>query len=117
MQSPLFGATRRVYPSRGGPPGESLLRRPDEKGSITLDYRFTGESWTGLEWFYSGDRQDFGGITLESYNLLNLRAGWSFSPWWRLELRGDNLLDEDYEPAYGFNSAGRSWYVSLAWAP
>jgi len=95
--------------------GEALLRRPDEKGSISLDRRFENGSWLGLEWFYSGERKDFGGITLDSYNLLNLRAGWAFSPTWRAELRGDNLTDEFYEPAYGFNTAGRSWFVSLAW--
>jgi vitamin B12 transporter len=97
--------------------GESLLRRPDEKGSITLDHKFTDGSWVGLEWFVSGERTDFGGIKLDAYNLFNLRAGWLFKPAWRLELRGDNLLDEDYEPAFGFSSSGRSYYVSLAWLP
>jgi vitamin B12 transporter len=97
--------------------GESLLRRPDQKGSISLDRRFASGSWLGLEWFYSGKRQDFGGITLDSYNLLSLRGGWVFAPAWQLELRGDNLSDKTYEPAYGFNAAGRSWYVSLTWKP
>jgi vitamin B12 transporter len=96
---------------------EPLLRRPDQKGSITVERRFSTGSWIGLEWFYSGKRQDFGGITLASYNLFNLRAGWEFATSWLLELRADNLADEDYEPAFGFNSAGRSWYVSLAWMP
>ena len=71
----------------------------------------------GLEWFHSGRRSDFGGVTLDRYNLLNLRGGWAISPAWRLELRADNLADEDYEPAYGFNAAGRAWYLSLAWLP
>jgi vitamin B12 transporter len=97
--------------------GKSLLRRPDEKGSVTLDYKFLNGSWLGLEWFVSGDRKDFGDIKLDSYSLLNLRAGYLFTPDWRLEFRGDNLLDKDYEPAFGFNSAGRSFYLSLAWIP
>lgn len=97
--------------------GESLLRRPDEKGSITVDRKFDNGSWLGLEFFVSGKRQDFGGVTLDGYSLLNLRAGWVFTPAWRLEFRADNLLDEDYEPAFGFNSPGRSAYVSLAWLP
>ena len=97
--------------------GESLLRRPDEKGYITLDHKFANGSWLGLEWFVSGGRNDFGGIKLDRYSLFNLRAGWLFTPAWRLELRGDNLLDEDYEPAFGFNNAGRSYHVSLAWMP
>lgn len=97
--------------------GEPLLRRPDQKASITLERQFAGGSWIGLEWFYSGKRPDFGGITLDHYNLINLRAGWIFSPSWRVELRGNNLANEDYEPAYGFNAAGRSWFISLAWMP
>jgi len=97
--------------------GEPLLRRPEQKGSITADRNFSNGSWLGLEWFHSGKRLDFGGITLNSYSLVNLRAGWVLNPAWRLELRGDNLLDEHYEPAYGFNAAGRSWFISLAWMP
>jgi vitamin B12 transporter len=96
--------------------GQSLLRRPDEKGSITLDRHFKNGSWLGLEWFASGERDDFGGITLRAYQLVNLRAGLALNDSLRVELRGDNLLDEEYEPAYGFNSAGRSWFLSLAWA-
>jgi vitamin B12 transporter len=97
--------------------GDSLLRRPDEKASVSLDYHFANGSWAGLEGFWSGERLDFGGITLDSYALLNLRAGWVFADRWQLELRGENLADEDYEPAFGFNSAGRSFFVSVAWRP
>ena len=97
--------------------GEDLLRRPRNKGSLTLDRRFSNGSWVGIEWFHSGQRSDFGGITLDSYDLLNLRAGWSVAPAWRVELRGDNLSDEIYEPAYGFNASGRAWFLSLAWLP
>lgn len=97
--------------------GEALLRRPGEKGSVTLTRQFGEGSWVGAEWFYSGAREDFGGVTLPAYHLLNLRAGWAFAAAWRLELRVENLADEEYEPAYGFNGAPRSWLVSLAWLP
>ena len=97
--------------------GQSLLRRPDEKASITVDRLFDGGSWIGFEWVYTGNRDDFGGIPLESYRLLNLRGGWKFLPEWQFEVRGDNLADEDYQPAGGFNAPGRSWFISLAWMP
>jgi vitamin B12 transporter len=113
----LLNANATFQNTEDGLTGESLLRRPDEKGSVTLDYKFPAGSWLGLEWFMSGDRKDFGGIRLDSYSLLNLRAGYLFTPAWRLEFRGDNLLDKDYEPSFGFNSAGRSYYLSLAWIP
>ena len=97
--------------------GNELLRRPELKGTLTLDRRFANGSWIGLEWFHSGQSMDFGGITLDRYDLLNLRAGWAVTSAWRMELRGVNLADESYEPAYGFNAAGRSWYLSLSWLP
>lgn len=97
--------------------GADLLRRPERKASLRLDRQLGEDGWLGLEWFYSGERSDFGGVGLDSYWLLNLHAGWAFQPSWRLELRGENLADEQYEPAYGFNAAGRAWFLSLAWLP
>ena len=97
--------------------GQSLLRRADEKGSVSIERSFDNGSWLGLQWAYTGDRLDFGGIELDSYQLINLRGGWQFRPDWRLELRGENLADENYEPAYGFNAPDRSWFISLAWIP
>ena len=97
--------------------GADLLRRPERKAALRLDRQVGEDGWLGLEWLYAGERTDFGGVGLDSYWLLNLRAGWAFQPRWRLELRGENLADELYEPAYGFNAAGRAWFLSLAWLP
>lgn len=97
--------------------GLPLLRRPEQKGSATLDRRFANGSWVGMEWFLSGKREDFGGMTLSGYSILSLRAGWAFASAWRLEARLENLADENYEPAFGFNAAGRSGYLSLSWQP
>jgi vitamin B12 transporter len=113
----LFEASATLQDTEDLGSGSDLLRRPEEKASIRLDRRFASDAWLGFEWFYSGERSDFGGIVLDGYHLLNLRAGWAFLPAWRLELRGENLADEHYEPAYGFDGAGRSWFLSLAWIP
>ncbi len=97
--------------------GERLLRRPDRKGSITLDRTFENGSWAGLDWFMSGTRLDVGSQTLPGYGILSLRGGWSLGNSVGLELRLENLLDKEYEPAAGFNSAGRSAFLSLDWRP
>ncbi|MEE4292466.1 MAG: TonB-dependent receptor [Xanthomonadales bacterium] len=97
--------------------GAALLRRPKQKAAFSIDRHFANGSWLGIEWVYTGDRADFGGIGLDAYHLLNLRGGWQARPDWRLELRGENLADEDYEPIYGYNAPGRSWFISLAWTP
>jgi vitamin B12 transporter len=113
----LFEANATLQDTQDRDTGDDLLRRPEEKAAIRVDRRFADAAWLGLEWFYAGERSDFGGIMLNSYQLLNLRAGWAFRTAWRLDLRGENLADEGYEPAYGFDGAGRSWFLSLAWNP
>lgn len=112
-----FGANATFQDNLDLTTGTSLLRRPDEKAALTLDRRFGDGSWLGVEWIYTGDRMDFGGIPLDSYHLLNLRAGWRFHRAWQAELRGENLVDERYDPAWGFNAAGRSWFISVSWTP
>ncbi len=94
--------------------GNSLLRRPDEKYSLTLDRNWANGAWLGAEVFYSGKREDFG-ATLDSYSLVNLRAGYPLSNGFHLEGRVENLLDEYYQPAFGFNAAERSYYLSILW--
>ena len=94
--------------------GAELLRRPKQKYSLVLDRRWDNGSWLGAEVFYSGKREDFG-ATLDSYTLLNLRAGMPLGGGFRLEGRVENALDEFYEPAFGFNAADRSYFVSINW--
>lgn len=96
--------------------GSSLLRRPDEKLAISLDRIFANDAWLGGEIFYSSDRADFG-VSLDSYQLLNLRAGLPLGDKWSLEARYENVFDDDYQPAFGFNGLGRAGFVSLSWHP
>lgn len=94
--------------------GAELLRRPKQKYSLVLDRRWENGAWVGAEVFYSGKRDDFG-ATLDSYTLLNLRAGLPLGGGFRLEGRVENALDEFYQPAFGFNAADRSYFVSINW--
>lgn len=113
----LMKASASLQDTRDLSTGNSLLRRPDEKLSLTVNRIFDNGSWLAGEWFASGARMDFGGLELPGYALFNLSAGYRFSPAYSMELRMDNLLDTFYEPASGFNSAGRSAFISLNWSP
>jgi vitamin B12 transporter len=97
--------------------GKSLLRRPDRKGSLSLDHTFNNGSWAGLDWFVSGPRLDVGSAPLPGYGLLSVRGGLAMTAALGIQLRLENLLDKAYEPAAGFNGAGRSVFVSLDWRP
>lgn len=96
--------------------GRSLLRRADEKYNVTLDRLFANGGNLGLEVMHHGERRDISN-TLDAYTLLNLRLRWPLGEAWALEGRAENLLDEDYELAAGFNTAGASAYVGVSWRP
>jgi len=96
--------------------GRSLLRRPDRKLAVTLRRQLGDAADAGVEVVRVGERLDVGG-GLDAYTLVNLSGNWRLSRSWSLDARVENLLDEDYELAAGFNTAGLSAYVGFTWRP
>ena len=91
-----------------------LLRRSEHAYSFLLKYH--GNSYDlGLDTYYSGNRPDYGAI-LDPYTLVNLNADYRFSRNMSLNLRIENLTDEDYQLASGYNTPGRSAYAELRFA-
>ena len=93
--------------------GLTLLRRPEEKASLSLDRMFATGHWLGIEVLYVGGRVDIGRVDLPSYVLITLRGGWQLNETLRLEGRLENAGDRFYEPAFGFNAAGRALFLAL----
>ena len=92
-----------------------LLRRARENFTFALARRLRGHEFA-VDLLYAGERRDFGfpvDISLPAYWLANLSARVSFSERWTMLTRMENLFDEDYELASGFNTMGRSLFVSL----
>ena len=90
-----------------------LLRRAEE--SFTLSYtQNLYRHKVGVSLLASGDRADFG-TTLPSYVLVNLTGQFALSDRWRLNLRVENALDEEYETAAGFRMQERSVFAELSY--
>jgi vitamin B12 transporter len=92
-----------------------LLRRAEESVTITLT-KDIGTHKIGLSLLASGDREDFGGVILDRYMLANLTGQIAFGDSWRLNVRIENLLDEEYETAAGFPMQERSGFVELKYS-
>ncbi|MCG6886388.1 MAG: TonB-dependent receptor [Proteobacteria bacterium] len=99
-----------------------LLRRPRTKLGMILNRQFQNGGNLGLEWIYASDRADeyFNNTTfnterttLPAYHLINLSARIRTDKRLWLEGRIDNVLDEDYELAYGYNTPGVSVYAGV----
>jgi vitamin B12 transporter len=69
--------------------------------------RRIGRQELGLDLLWSGERKDFGfpePVTLDSYTLVNVSGTVYLGPHWTVRGNIENLFDEDYETAAGYNS-------------
>jgi len=92
--------------------GVRLLRRAEEKATLSL-VRELGEHRIGVTILASGDREDFGGVKLPGYALVNLTGQLAVGEQWRLNARVENLFDREYETAAGFRMQELSAFLEL----
>ena len=93
---------------------KQLARRAKEKYSLTG--RYVGSDYSAsAELSYTGERPDsaFSDIILDAYTLLNLSATKTFGKVINIALRLENITNEDYQLADGFNTAGRSAFFNI----
>jgi vitamin B12 transporter len=95
--------------------GDSLLRRADKKLFVNFSGPLTERMDMGVETSYTGPSIDFGSVELTSYTLINLTTSYRIDRHWKLSARADNVLDEDYQLANGYNTAGASAYLSVSY--
>ncbi|WP_049621997.1 TonB-dependent vitamin B12 receptor [Frateuria defendens] len=98
--------------------GNLLARRPERTARIDLDRRL-GAFGLGATLNAAGYRYDDAANAhrLAGYATTDLRASYAFAADWRVEARLANAFDRRYETAYYFNQPGRSWYLTLRYAP
>ncbi len=95
--------------------GVRLLRRAEKSLTVSLT-RDIGRHKVGLSVLASGDREDFGGVILDSYVLANLTGQIALGKKWQVNARIENLLDEEYETAAGFPMQERSGFLELKYS-
>ncbi|MDJ0908429.1 MAG: TonB-dependent receptor [Woeseiaceae bacterium] len=92
--------------------GERLLRRAER--TATLSYvQNVGPHRFGVSLLASGDREDFGGVELDSYVVANLTGQFQLGEQWQLNARIENLFDEEYQTAANFRMQELSGFVEL----
>jgi vitamin B12 transporter len=98
------------------------VRRPEKSGSISLHYASSNDlSRVSLQVLHNGKNQDSefifstaeDRVTLNSYTLVNLTASYQLKPNVTLYLRGENLLDDNYQQVFGYQAPGVGVYAGL----
>jgi vitamin B12 transporter len=95
----------------------ALLRRPEHKGVIKINYSFLEKFNANVDMIFVGSRDDkyFNGtqterVKLKSYSLINIAAAYDVFSYLQLYAKVDNLLDTYYEEVYGYATPGLSFY-------
>lgn len=95
--------------------GDELLRRAEKKLFFAANGPLSTRTNLGIEVNYTGPRMDRGDVELASYTLINLTGEYRPAKQWSLKGRIENLMDEDYELASGYNTPGASAYLTLSY--
>ncbi len=110
-----------TYLDANGPDGSDEVRRPKHSGKLNVNYAFSeGKGNLNLGVNYNGKAKD--GIftsagpetvTLDDYVHVSLAGSYKLQPNIELFGRVENLLDEDYQEVFGFETAGVSAYAGV----
>ena len=98
--------------------GRLLPRRAKQQQTLGADYAL-GVWRLGGSLLHVGNRFDDAVNTrpLGGYTTADLYADWRFAKEWTMQAKLNNVADKQYETAYGYNQPGRSFYMTLRWAP
>lgn len=101
--------------------GDRLIRVPRHNWVLGVDYRPIDKVELNVTANYVSDMLDDsfdarGILTLEDYLLVSAKASYEFMPGWKAYVRGENLLDEDYETIIDYGTAGISVYGGITMA-
>ncbi len=106
--------------------GHTLSRRARRTLSLDIDRQFerfgVGATWQAVSSSYNDEANS---DPIGGYGVLGLRGSWAASRELTLDLKLDNLLDNQYSRThydhlgnnYGYREEGRTWLLSVTWTP
>ncbi len=93
--------------------GDRLARVPRHNFVVGVDLQPMDKVELNVTAKYLADSLDNGLVELDDYVLVSAKASYEFIPGWKAYVRGENLLDEDYQTTTGYNTPGLSVYGGL----
>ncbi|MFL1781339.1 TonB-dependent receptor [Candidatus Hepatincolaceae symbiont of Richtersius coronifer] len=92
------------------------IRLNINKFSLNSDYIYVGKTNDGFDVpLYHGITHRVGDWQVAAYNLVNLKAQYQFNPKFSSYIKIANLLNENYETAYGFQGDKLGVYIGVNW--
>jgi vitamin B12 transporter len=82
------------------------IRRARHAANVNLVWLVKDNLTINANAQHNGKQTDIGDVTLDAFTLVNLNASYRASDKLDIYLRLDNLLDEDYEEVFGYQTLG-----------
>lgn len=101
-------------------PGEPLLRRPANSGSVILNIFWARVNWNFIGYF-SGVRTDINFFTLApannpGYARFDMAASYNVTRSFAFTARVLNLFDKQYQDALGYPALGQTYYFGIRYS-
>ncbi|GAA0697311.1 TonB-dependent vitamin B12 receptor [Marinobacterium maritimum] len=94
---------------------ELLKRRARKVFNLSADRDFGAYALGGT--LHAVGKRNDGNNRLAGYTTVDLRGSYQLNQDWSLKAKVENLLDEDYQTARGYNQPDRTYWLSLHYAP
>ncbi|MYB35124.1 MAG: TonB-dependent receptor [Gammaproteobacteria bacterium] len=95
-----------------------LIRRPKSLAFFEITQNF--DLWkVGISWKYRGKTYDDPGNNnqIDAYSLVGFRLARKLGEDWNIDFKIDNVFDDDYETALGYNQDNRNYMLTLRYTP
>ncbi len=98
--------------------GNQLARRAKQSLNLNASKQYGGYK-VGVTIAAVGKRYDdlANTVELDSYTTVDLRIDYLVAKNWAIQAKAENLTDEDYQTAHGYNQPERSFYLTLRYQP
>ncbi len=114
----LFMGANYTYVDAKKEDGTRLTRRPRYQTTLYTTYMPTSKLTLNVSGTYIGSRldQNFStrpatNVETGNYFVANTKVNYAIDKTWSVYLKANNLFDRYYQTAYGYATAGRSYYI------
>ncbi len=103
-----------TYNDAKDPDEQQRVRRPRHLGNVGFKYRGLADKLAAnLNFRFSADSVDLGGVPLDSYGLVDLNIDYQLNDQASVYSNINNLFDRDYVEVIGFNTLDRAILVGV----
>jgi vitamin B12 transporter len=96
--------------------GTQLSRRARHKANVEASYQWDKVSLGGV-YKYQGTRFDaYSNSSLSPYNTLDINVSYQLSDEWKLQVKANNIFDEDFETAPSYVTPGAEYYLQVSYS-